>query len=273
MMKTSFSTLACPDWTLSKVIDAAAKYSYDGIELRVISRELDLWKLPAFKPSSLPATRAAIECRGLAVVAANSSACFHSPDAAERERNFDSALRMAEIAAGLGARAIRVFGDTIQPSNSRADTARWIADSLLRLADELKPTGVQVWLETHGDFSSAADVGNLFALLGRNDIGIIWDPANAFDRYGEMPNISSTMAPRIRHVHLKDLSKNSKGLSRFVLTGEGDFPFNQMFDSLAAIGFDGFVSFEWEKQWHPELAPPDEALPHFIQWLKSRKSA
>ena len=273
MMKTSFSTLACPDWHLSQVIDAAANYGYDGIELRVISREFDLWKLPEFKAPSLPATRAAIESRGLVVVTADSSACFHSPDASERERNFVSALHMADVAAGLGARAIRVFGDSIQPGNSRGDTARWIADSLDRLAHELEPSGVQVWLETHGDFSSAADVSNLFALLGRSDIGIIWDPANAFDRHGEMPVIPSDIAPYIQHVHLKDLSNSSVGPSRFVPTGQGDFPFERMFDWLAAIGFDGYVSFEWEKQWHPELAPPEEALPHFIHWWKTRKGA
>jgi hypothetical protein len=46
-----------------------------------------------------------------------------------------------------------------------------------------------------------------------------------------------------------------------------------MFASLAAIGFDGFVSFEWEKLWHPELATPEIALPHFIKWWKSRGAA
>ena len=58
---------------------------------------------------------------------------------------------------------------------------------------------------------------------------------------------------------------------RYALTGEGEFPFDTMFASLAAIGFDGFVSFEWEKHWHPELAAPEIALPHFIKWWKSRE--
>ena len=73
MMKSSFSTLACPDWSLPQVLAAAANYGYDGVELRVISRELDLWKLCEFKSSSLAATRAAIEDQGLAVAAMGSS--------------------------------------------------------------------------------------------------------------------------------------------------------------------------------------------------------
>jgi hypothetical protein len=43
------------------VLAAAANYGYDGVELRVISRELDLWKLPEFKSSALAATRCSLK--------------------------------------------------------------------------------------------------------------------------------------------------------------------------------------------------------------------
>ncbi|MBN9617439.1 MAG: hypothetical protein BGO25_14735 [Acidobacteriales bacterium 59-55] len=273
MMKTSFSTLACPDWNLSEVLAAAEKYGYDGVELRVISRELDLWKLPEFHGSALAATRAAVEDHGLVVAGLGSSACFHSPDAQERERNLDSALRMAEVAAGLGAPAIRVFGDRIQTGCTREQTTSWIAESLTQLAGRLKPDGVQVWLETHGDFASAADVSEIFAQLNSAEVGIIWDPANAFEQNGEAPLILPPMATRIRHVHLKDLTRDVQGLSHYTPTGEGDFPFDTIFTLLAGIDFDAFVSFEWEKLWHPELAGPEVALPHFLHWWKSREVA
>jgi sugar phosphate isomerase/epimerase len=273
MMKTSFSTLACPDWTLSEVLQAAAAYGYDGVELRVLSRELDLWKLPELKSSSIAATRTAIEDHGLVVASMGSSACFHSPDIQERERNMDSAMRMAELAAGLGAPSIRVFGDHIQPGSERKQTAAWIAESLTQLADKLKPSGVQVWLETHGDFATAADVSEIFAQLDCPQVGIIWDPANAFEKSGEAPIIPTQISSRIRHVHLKDLTRDAHGSSYYTPTGEGEFPFDTMFDSLAGIGFGGFVSFEWEKLWHPELAAPEIALPHFIEWWKSREVA
>lgn len=271
MMKTSFSTLACPDWSLVEILGAAAKYGYDGVELRVVSREIDLWNLPEFRPSSLSATRTMVEDLGLVVAAVGSSACFHSSDAQERERNMTSALCMAEIASGLGAPAIRVFGDRVQPGNDRELTVAWIVESLVELADKLEPSNVQVWLETHGDFARAADVSEILARVGTKQIGIIWDPANAFQSCDEGPLISPLMSSCIRHVHLKDLSRNSDGVSRYALTGEGTFPLDKMFETLAEIKFRGFVSFEWEKLWHPELADPEAALPHFINWWKSRE--
>jgi sugar phosphate isomerase/epimerase len=272
MMKTCFSTLACPDWSLLEILRAAATYGYDGVELRVVSRELDLWNLPAFRASSLAATRAVIEDHGLLIASIGSSACFHSPDARERDRNLESAQRMAEIAAGLGAPSIRVFGDRIQPGGERKQTVAWIADSLTRLADKLKPDNVQVWLETHGDFATAADVSEVVAQVDSAEIGIIWDPANAFAQHGELPLILPRMSISIHHVHLKDLKRTPESSFDYMLTGEGEFPLKTMFDSLMGLGYDGFVSFEWEKLWHPELVAPEIALPHFIRWWTDREA-
>jgi sugar phosphate isomerase/epimerase len=273
-MKTSFSTLACPDWSLTEILRAAASYGYDGVELRVVSRQLDLWNLPEFKRHSLAATRAIIADHGLAVPSMGTSACFHSPDFKERNRNVDLAIRMAEVAAGIGSSSIRVFGDHIQHGCDRRQTAEWIADSLHQLVERLQSSGVEVWLETHGDFASAADVGEIFEQLKSvTGIGIIWDPANAFDHSGEAPLIPPWMSSRIRHAHLKDFIRDAQGRASYVLTGQGEFPLNTMLTSLAAMEFDGFVSFEWEKHWHPGLASPETALPHFINWWKSREAA
>ena len=190
---------------MPEVLRAAATYGYDGVELRVISRELDLWNLPEFKSSSLATTRTVIQDHGLVIASMGSSACFHSPDVQERERNLD-------VCAPHGrdcCRARRALHSSLRRSHStgcdRKQTAAWIADSLTQLADKLKPAGVQVWLETHGDFASAADVSEIFAQLDCAQVGIIWDPANAFEQNGEAPLILPQMSSCIRHVHLKDL--------------------------------------------------------------------
>ncbi len=271
MTKTSFSTLACPDWNLDQVLAAAVSYGFDGVELRVISRELDLWKVPEFQGASLAATRKRVDDLGIRVASVDSSACFHSADAQERQRNVDSALRVAEIAAALGAPAVRVFPDRIQSGCDRAQTAGWIADSLVDVAQKLESSGVQAWLETHGDFATGNAVDEILRRVNRSDVGIIWDPANAFSQNSESPFLSQEMEAHLRHVHVKDLQLGETETPTYVLTGEGDFPFDAMFAALEAIGYQGFLSFEWEKQWHPELAPPEVALPHFMGWWKERK--
>jgi len=34
------------------------------------------------------------------------------------------------------------------------------------------------------------------------------------------------------------------------------------------LNYDGFVSFEWEKYWHPEIEAPGVALPDFIDAIR-----
>ncbi len=270
-MKISFSTLACPEWSFQQIVSGASQYGYDGIELRVVSGTVDLWNLEDFTPGKLPSSRRRAQDAGLATPCLGTSASFHSADTTERHRNIDVAMRMVEIAIGLGCPAIRVFGDRIQPGNTRAETQAWVADALAQLADALTPTGIEVWLETHGDFTTAEQVAVLLNQANNPAIGIIWDPANAFAVDGKLPSITPAIASRIRHVHLKDLKRTDSGTTQgaqYVLPGDGDFPFDEMFAQLEQASFQNFVSFEWEKFWHPELAAPEVALPRFIEWWK-----
>jgi len=41
-----------------------------------------------------------------------------------------------------------------------------------------------------------------------------------------------------------------------------------MRNALRKLHYDRFVSFEWEKKWHPELADAAVALPHFANWFR-----
>ena len=42
-------------------------------------------------------------------------------------------------------------------------------------------------------------------------------------------------------------------------------PVIQMLGLLAAGGYRGWISVEWEKRWHPEIAEPQVALPQHLQ--------
>src|SRR5215467_7986563 len=157
-MNISFSTLACPNWTLAQVIEIAQASGYNGIELRFLENEDSLWKLPAFQGAGLGQSHRRISDAGLTVCCVDTSCRFDSPEPAERERWIAEGERMAEVAAGLGAPAIRVFGDRVQPGADRLSTRACISEFLAVLEDRIAPLGLQVWLETHGDFSTASEV-------------------------------------------------------------------------------------------------------------------
>jgi sugar phosphate isomerase/epimerase len=271
-MKISFSTLACPDWKLPQIVAIASAAGYDGIELRFVENEDSLWKLPVFKGRELTATKRTLSDHGLSISCVDTSCRFHWPDAGERLQWLAEGERMADLAAALGAPGIRVFGDTIQPGADRAATRKWIADSMRTLAEKIGPDGVEVWLETHGDFANAPETAEILAEVGSSKIGAVWDPANCFLECGEQPQEGAVrLGAMIRHMHIKDLRKSSDSW-KLVLTGEGDFPLHEVRAALGQLGYDRFVSFEWEKKWHPEIADAEIALPHFARWFRGNRA-
>jgi sugar phosphate isomerase/epimerase len=277
-MKISFSTLACPAWNLEQAIAMASREGYDGIELRFLENDDRLWLRPEFCGSGLARTRERLGDLGLKIPCVDTSCFFHHPDASLRRQSLEAGKSMMELAAALGAGGIRVFGDRVQPGADHLSTSSWIAEGLRALAEFGSPLGVQVWLESHGDFARASDTLEVIALAAHENIGVLWDPANAFTDYGETPAVAfSWLRSRIRHVHLKDAipPRNPAAdgqpapLWDPVLMGEGNFPAGELLQLLQGSGYQRYISFEWEKRWHPEIPEPEIALPHFRRWIKA----
>jgi sugar phosphate isomerase/epimerase len=163
-----------------------------------------------------------------------------------------------------------VFGDRIQPGANREQTVTLISDSLNMLVENLRGSELEVWLETHGDFASAADVEAVLSACPV--VQIIWDPACAIIERGERPLESGLALQRwIRHAHIKDLS-NENGSWTPVLTGDGTIPLSEIRTVFETIGYTGYLSFEWEKKWHPSIEAAEIAVPHFANWFRSQGS-
>jgi len=45
-------------------------------------------------------------------------------------------------------------------------------------------------------------------------------------------------------------------------------PVKDALQQLHAPGYDDFISVEWEKKWHPEIAEPEVAFPQHLALLQ-----
>jgi sugar phosphate isomerase/epimerase len=167
---------------------------------------------------------------------------------------------------------LRVFGDTIEANANRESTRNWVAESIQRLQEIAAAKGVEVWIENHGDFASAGETAEILAQAASPRAGLVWDPANSFIATRERPaEGAAILGTAIRHVHIKDVRRNSDGW-KHVATGEGEFPLLELLGTLQKLQYDRFLSFEWEKKWHPEIDDPEVALPHFMNWFRKNSS-
>ena len=53
------------------------------------------------------------------------------------------------------------------------------------------------------------------------------------------------------------------------LCGEGDVPLAGIANALKTSGYDGYITFEWEKRWHREIPGPEVAVPHFARFIRA----
>jgi sugar phosphate isomerase/epimerase len=268
-MKLAFSTLGCPNWELDKIAQAATTLGYEAIELRAVGGDLDLLKRPEFQPGSVDNTRRWLAREGLAICCVDTSCTFDSKEAAERAGQVNLAIKHAELAAALGAPLIRVFPDRIQSDMTRLETRDNIAMCLNSVAGRL-PAGVRVGLETHGDFARGQAAAEIAELANHKSVAVIWDVANSLAAGDPIDESAREVAPHLAHVHLRD-ALAVQGTDHWlpVLAGRGSVSFAEVVSVLRRLDYDGYVSFEWEKYWHPEIEEPEVALPDFVVAMKT----
>ena len=220
-MKLAFSTLGCPDWDLETIIDAARKFGYAGIELRAIAGSLDLLSREEFVAPQLARTKAYLQDVGIEICCVDTSCTFHSPNGSERATQITIAVAHAELAAKLRAPLIRVFPDKIQPGAQRDETRDWIAECLYAVAERI-PDGVDVALETHGDFANAAAAAEIVKLANHPKVKLIWDVANSVAAGDTIEQAGRVVQPYLAHIHLRD-AKPVTGSEHWlpVLAGNG----------------------------------------------------
>ena len=263
--KLSFSTLACPDWTLEEIIHFASSNKYKGIELRGIKRELDLTKVPELSATNRATTLRKIKELNLKIVNLGSSSTLHFSPGAERDKNILQGKQFIDLAQELECPYVRVYPNNFLKEREKSATMQLIAEGLRELGDYAKASPVKVLIETHGDLVWTADIEALMKMVNLPNVGIVWDFCNMWTVTRE--NISEMyprLKPYIYHTHIKDANLIDNK-PQYVFLGKGEVPIIKVIDLLQKDNYKGFYSFEWEKLWHPELADPELALADYAK--------
>ncbi len=119
---------------------------------------------------------------------------------------------------------------------------------------------MKVLLESHGQVVQSDDLASIMKQAEHEHVGMIWDIVNMWAVTKEPPAlVYPKLKKYIRHTHIKDLNLIN-GKEQYVFLGKGEAPIFEGIDALQKGGYSGYFSFEWEKQWHPEIAEPEIAL-------------
>jgi sugar phosphate isomerase/epimerase len=270
MNAITFSTLACPDWSIETVIAKAVEYGYDGIEWRGGPQGHVQPNMSSEQRRLLPQKCSDAGLESLAVTAYTS---FVSDSTDERRANVDELRQYADLAAELGAKFVRTFLGEL-PEGAKINSLMYekVSDCLRLAADHARSVGVTIAIEPHDDFVRSMTIVPILSQVPHPALRVIWDIANAFAA-GEDPGDGFVLLKdRLAYVQVKDGKRFGYNwqLNSF---GEGNVPLDLAFELLMAHKYQGAFSVEWEYAWHPELDPPEIALPVALRAVQKLLSA
>jgi sugar phosphate isomerase/epimerase len=261
-LRIAFSTLAFPKATLAEATALGRSWGYAGVELRLVDGQLIDSSISAAKRVKLKQTIAAA---GLPIVSVDSSIFLTAQEAGSELRRF------LELASDWESPLIRVYGGLLAEEavarRAQMEAAAAVLQKAIPLAERL---GVAIAVETHDSFSASSVVAELLAMVQSTWVGALWDTHHPH-RMGESPaEVYEHIGPRVLLVQVKDARRSAahRGGWQFTPLGEGEVPVREIIRLLAAGGYQGFISVEWEKYWHPEIEEPEIALPQHLKVLQ-----
>ena len=271
-MKPSFTTLGSPGWSLDEVCQNGSAAGFEGVDFRGLQDNIDITTIPEFT-AQLGETKRKLGDAGLAVCGISTSIGVCEPD--NLETHLEEAKRTIPVARELNVPCLRVFGrgNTEQYSKEElADIGQETMQAILALdgAREFR------WVfETHDHWIASGDCKLLLDRIPDAEFGALWDMGHTARVGGEAPGETlEALGDRVYYTHVKDAvydTDHPKAMEdgwRYVTPGMGQLPLAEAVELLKEKGYDGWIMFEHEKRWHPELAEPEDIFPEFVSWFR-----
>jgi sugar phosphate isomerase/epimerase len=264
-MKFAFSTVSCPKWDFPTIAAKAKEYGYDGVEIRG-SRDQSILTASDIFLTDLAKVRNIFSSAGVEICCLSSSIAY----SAKKQKSEARAKELREYidtAAAVGCPWVKVFDADAKPGVSRSMLGVELGDWLVPLGDYAAEAGVGILVENSLSFRTAKEIWSILDRINHPSIAACWDIFNAA-LLGETPAISvPVLNSKLQYAHVKDATFGPLGAA-FCKLGEGDVQVQKFIKRLRGIGFEGYVTVEWEKAWLPNLAEPEEILPDSIAKLR-----
>lgn len=278
MIRTAFSTVACPKWTLDRVARAASELGFDGVELRTFGYDSRSFVCDPLM-SSARKVASTFGDLGVDLCGLSTSIALDHPVRPhvvgrtflfDQERVTRQATRLVDYASIVGAPYLRVFGFEVPEGEKRSTTARLIANRLAAIADHARHRGVTIVLENGGSFRTAESLREIIDMVDSPLLAASYCNAVGLAAGDDYAKAVRTLGRRLKIARLKDIGEDGA-----VALGTGRSDAEGFVRALSEYGyFDGWLSYEWDAAWDAGLAPAEDVLPQAIRsiygWLGAR---
>lgn len=261
-MKYAFMSFSTPKLTFTEMIEAAARFGYDGIEPRIDSGHAHGVEVAAARDARRAFRVEAGEV-GIAIACVATSLRYADPD--ETEQAVDDTRDRIDLAADLGAPAVRVFGGQFPDSLPRDEAVARVAGALGRVAEHAAERDVTLCMETHDAWCDPAHVAAVVQAVNHPAVAVNWDVMHPVRIAGAtMEHAFNTLKPWIRHMHVHDALTDVD----LCPIGKGRYDHRTAIRLVQGMDYQGYISGEWI-EWDE---PYEVHLPREVATLRGYES-
>ncbi len=276
MYKIAGHTMGTPEYTVLEALQLFHDIGLDGAEIVV----QDDYKsgIPVHCPrEQLEEIKRKAEELGLRIIALTPyNSKFNDLDPAVREAEEADIRRCIQYAEFLGAEYIRIYGGNYAAGDTDPDGRKRAAlvQSMRLLGGEAEKHHVKLVIENHFNTMtvSAKQSIDLSREINHPAVGILYDQANlCFTGQEDYQTAIPLQQEKVYYMHVKDL-KFKEGSQGFVssdvshpkeeernvvtkIVGEGELDWPGILNAVKDRGYDGWLSLEYERRWHPDDIP------------------
>ena len=290
-VKLAGHTMATPEFDVFEALRFFKKLGLDGAEI-VVQTGYESGIPYEADDAFVRRVREEADALGLAVAATTPYLNrYNDLDEAVRQKEVAMLKRVIDMTRILGGGSIRIYGGAFQDEETDPDGAKLaqLVKSLRECGDYAAQYGIRLSVENHfGTMTTTAHrTMEVIKAIGHPNVGILYDQANlAFFPAEEYEEALALQKDHIFYVHVKDLvyrggkpqkfrSDSVSHISEEIRTVYSRFPGDGVLDwpailrGLRDIGYDGWLSLEYERRWGKQDLPvATEGLPVCVERLR-----
>ncbi|WP_246136647.1 sugar phosphate isomerase/epimerase family protein [Leekyejoonella antrihumi] len=177
----------------------------------------------------------------------------------------ESGLAQARLAHDLGATWLRIFPGGTRGVPCPPDVEERAGRRLAGIVSACEGLSVRLAVETHDSHPTARDVLRLIDSEGCGDVCVIWDMLHTWLGNEAPEETVRLLAGRLAYAQVKDVAGHDE-LAPLAL-GDGVLPLQRGLDLLRDHDLTDWVSWEYERAWHPDAPSLAELGEPGRRWL------
>ncbi len=276
MYKIAGHTMGTPDLTVLQAIEMFGRIGLEGAEI-VVQDDYGCGIPYNASWEFLRQIKETAEKAGVEIVCLTPYySRYNNLDDMVRQETIAGLKRVVDYAQYLGAQYIRIYGGEFFPGETDPDGQKRqrLVAAMRECGDYAGERGVKLAIENHFNTMNvtAEQLADTLEEINHPCVGALYDQPNLiFMGAEDCDKAVKLLGGKILHVHAKDLrfkeqevkfaassvSHPTDGERNVVsmVIGEGIAPWPQIIKNLQSVGYEGWLSLEYERRWYPQQLP------------------